>query len=460
MKNNKAGSLDLPVAQIPAAVQTGRASATDRWLARQMLALLGNPALLVVLWDGEEITTSDQRPSGRLYFRDRGALYKLLFNPDLHFGDLYSVGRIEIEGNLVEMLEATYFATQDKNPLTALKKFRSDVLNRTQRNSLAGSRHNIHHHYDLGNDFYELWLDAEAMQYTCAYFPSPTLTLEQAQCAKMDHICRKLQLKPGDSVIEAGCGWGGLARHMARHYGVKVRSYNISREQLAYAHAKTKQEGLSDRVEYIEDDYRNISGSCNVFVSIGMLEHVGKDHYRGLGEMVSRVLTEDGRGLIHSIGRNKPEKMNAWIEKRIFPGAYPPTLKEMMEIFDPNGFSVLDIENLRLHYAKTLEQWLARFERHRDRIENLFDAYFVRAWRLYLTGSLAAFATGSLQLFQVAFTRDTNNQLAWSRAHLYRGDRAGELHGENKWPMETPAPRRLMVAGVDGRRERESELSN
>jgi cyclopropane-fatty-acyl-phospholipid synthase len=233
-------------------------------------------------------------------------------------------------------------------------------------------------------------------------------------------VCRKLQLKPGDRVVEAGCGWGGLARHMAKHYGVTVRSYNISHQQIVYAREKAREQGLEGRVEYIEDDYRNLSGTYDVFVSIGMLEHVGRDHYRVLGRVADTCLTDKGRGLIHTIGRNKPELMNAWIEKRIFPGAYPPTLREMMEIFEPSRFSVLDVENIRLHYARTLEHWLERFESHAAEIEKTYDRAFVRAWRLYLCGSIASFTTASLQLFQVVFARERDNDIPRTREHLYR----------------------------------------
>ncbi|HWQ95529.1 MAG TPA: cyclopropane-fatty-acyl-phospholipid synthase family protein [Gammaproteobacteria bacterium] len=420
MKKEKAVAFNMPAVTegmpVPDFTEaSARVSPLERWLARKTLSLLGDPPLQMVLWNGEEITTSSARPAARVALRHRSALYKLLSNPDLQFGDLYSVGSVEVEGDLVKFLEIAYGTSAAK--FEFLRKFQSHVLNRPRANTLAGSSSNIHHHYDLSNDFYQLWLDQE-MQYTCAYFPSPSMTLEEAQIAKLDHVCRKLQLRPGDRVVEAGSGWGGLARHMARHYGAKVRSFNISREQIRYARERAAAEGLSG-IEYIEDDYRNITGQYDAFVSVGMLEHVGLDHYRELGEVIHRCLTPDGRGLIHSIGRNKPEPMNAWIEKRIFPGAYPPSLREMMEIFEPHAFSVLDVENLRLHYAKTLEHWLARFERHADTVQTMFDENFVRAWRLYLAGSLAGFTTGWLQLFQVVFARGDNNTLPWSRAHLY-----------------------------------------
>ena len=409
------GSYSADVAEAPS-----RVSALHRWLARKLLDLLGDPPFTFVLWNGEEIGSSATSPIARVRIHDSEALQQLLLNPALHFGDLYSVGRVEVDGDLVSCLESAYRASASATKFHKLKKVQTHLLNRPRQNHLADSRENIHHHYDIGNEFYELWLDHEAMQYTCAYFPSPEMTIEQAQRAKMDHVCRKLRLQPGDRVVEAGCGWGGLARHMARYYGVTVRSYNISHQQILYAREQAHTQGLTDKVEYIEDDYRNITGEFDVFVSIGMLEHVGRDHYAVLGDVIHHCLTPNGRGLIHSIGRNKPELMNAWIEKRIFPGAYPPTLREMMDIFEAHEFSVLDVENLRLHYAKTLEHWLERFNRHAEKIEKSYDSAFVRAWRLYLAGSIAGFKAGTLQLFQVVFTRGDNNDLPWSRAHLYK----------------------------------------
>jgi cyclopropane-fatty-acyl-phospholipid synthase len=267
------------------------------------------------------------------------------------------------------------------------------------------------------------------MIYTCAYFPTETAQLEQAQWAKMDMICRKLRLKRGESVVEAGCGWGGLALFMAREYGVRVRAYNLSGRQIAYARQRARDEGLEDRVSFVQADYRAIRGVYDVFVSVGMLEHVGSSHFRELGDVINRSLNLNGRGFIHSIGTDRPAPLNPWIERRIFPGAYPPSLREMMAIFETAHLSVLDVENLRLHYAKTLEHWLARFETAAGRIEDMFGPPFVRAWRLYLSGSLAAFRSGKLQLFQVLFQRHGSNDLAWTRAPLYIGNdkKTGEI---------------------------------
>ncbi len=411
------GRSGVDIASVPS-----RVSMLDRWMAHKLLDLLDNPPLTFVLWNGEKIPSANKPPVARVYFRDSEVLQKLLVNPALHFGDLYSTGRIEVEGDLVDFLITAYRTAASSPKYQKLKEAQTRLFSRLRHNKLADSRDNIHYHYDIGNDFYRLWLDRDAMQYTCAYFPTPDLTLEEAQRAKMDHICRKLRLKPGDRVVEAGGGWGGFALHMAKHYDVKVKSYNVSHQQILYAREHARAAGLDGIVEYIEDDYRHITGEYDAFVSVGMLEHVGCDNYRELGDVIHRCLTPSGRGLIHSIGRNKPERLNAWIEKRIFPGGYPPALSEMMDIFEPHDFSVLDIENLRLHYAKTLEQWFERFDRNTEKIEKKYDRAFVRAWRLYLAGSIAGFTAGTMQLFQVLFTRGGNNDLPWSRAHLYKKD--------------------------------------
>ena len=386
-------------------------------LMRLLLGSLGNPPLRLTLWNGESVFTGEGDAVAGIRIADRSALLRLFIYPELHFGEAYVDGSIEVEGELVKLLEVVYQGLE-------LASFRGRLprlvksLDRPRSNALAAARDNIHHHYDLGNEFYRLWLDRE-MLYTCAYFPTPDVPLEHAQVAKMDHVCRKLRLRPGDTVVEAGCGWGALALHMATRYGARVRAFNISREQIAYARARARAMGVGQRVEFMEDDYRNISGTYDAFVSVGMLEHVGRDYHDELGRVIDRCLPRNGRGILHSIGQDQPALLNAWIEKRIFPGAYPPTLREMLAILEPQGLSVLDIENLRLHYALTLEHWLRRFEDARARVSEMYDERFVRTWRLYLAGSLAAFNTGNLQLFQVLFARAGSNDVPWTRAHLY-----------------------------------------
>jgi cyclopropane-fatty-acyl-phospholipid synthase len=434
--SDKPNPLKLPLGpagnlnrQAPSEKHEAPITALEKRLLRKLIEALGDPPLRVTAWDGNELFRTVPQPVTGFTLHSRSALWRLLGNPNLNFADEYCSGRIDVEGGLVRFVEAIQQARPTPGEPGILKRLLPDLLNRPRRNTLNGSRDNIHQHYDLGNNFYRLWLD-EAMQYTCAYFPTPEMTLEAAQIAKMDHVCRKLQLKPGEQVVEAGCGWGTMALHMARHYGVKVKAFNISHEQIDAARQRASDEGLQEQVEFIEDDYRNIKGKYDAFVSIGMLEHVGLSHYEELGTVIDRSLSANGRGLIHSIGQVQAEPLNAWIEKRIFPGAYPPTLRQMLEVLEPWAFAVLDVENLRLHYAKTIERWLVRFEQHATEIEQMFDSSFVRAWRFYLSSSIASFNTGSLQLFQVLFTRPNNNDIPWNRAHLYETNNKVTTDGE------------------------------
>jgi cyclopropane-fatty-acyl-phospholipid synthase len=366
--------------------------------------------------DGADLPPSHGPATTTVAIQDRLTLLKLLWDPERHFGDAYVDGRITVEGDLFALLEPIFHSWKD----TPGGRFRL-ALARLAR--FGSSRDDIHHHYDIGNDFYRLWLDSQLV-YTCAYFPTPTATLDEAQEAKLDLVCRKLGLRPGERVVEAGCGWGALALHMARRHGVTVKAYNISREQVRYARQAAATAGLAHRVEFIEDDFREMRGPADAFVSVGMIEHAGRGRYRAFGEVIDRCLDRGhGRGLLHFIGRTRRRPLNPWTGRRIFPGAYPPTLAEVTEqVLAPRGLSVLDVENLRLHYAKTLEHWRTRFEAAAGTIEEMFDARFVRTWRLYLAASQASFATSFLQLYQVTFARGRNNGIPWTRAQLYTRD--------------------------------------
>jgi len=387
------------------ALSPRESTAFDRWALTLVRNGVASARLRFALWDGFELPC-DGPPVGTLILKTRRALLNWVWDPDLNFGEAYMSGEVEVDGDLVAVLEEAY---------RALRGARARPSWWRAANDLARAKANVHVHYDLGNAFYRLWLDRE-MLYTCAYFPTAECTLEEAQVAKMDLVCRKLGLKAGDRVVEAGCGWGALALHMAREYGATVRAFNVSHEQIAFARERAAREGLAGRVEFVEDDYRNISGTFDIFVSVGMLEHVGLPDYATFGDVIDRALAPDGRALLHFIGRNQPKPLNAWIRKRIFPGAYPPTLAEVfLGVIEPHGFSVLDVENLRLHYALTLKHWLERFDRSTHEIATMFDAPFVRAWRLYLAGSQASFTTGAMQLFQVVLARGETNRVPWTR---------------------------------------------
>lgn len=390
----------------PAHVAPPASTRLDRMVVARIQRTVGSAPIRFVLWDGFELPSMAGPAIATILFKTRSALLGWAWDPELYFGEAYMSGAVEIRGDLLTLLEAIYRAlASSQRPWWLWQK----------SNDARAARENVHHHYDLGNDFYRLWLDRD-MVYTCAYFPTPDATLEAAQIAKMDLVCRKLHLEPGERVIEAGCGWGSLALFMARQYGVTVRAFNISSEQIAYARNRAKEGGLADRVEFVEDDYRHVRGTCDAFVSLGMLEHVGVPDYPTLARVIDRSLADRGRGLLHFIGRNQPAPLNPWIRKRIFPGAYTPTLREVFElVLEPHAFSVLDVENMRLHYAKTLEHWRQRFDDASSEVATMFDETFVRAWRLYLAGSQASFTTGSLQLFQVVFARGSNNVLPWTR---------------------------------------------
>ena len=393
-------------------------SSIDRWLLHRILSVCGQPPVRLALKNGTAAETAGSQPVATLIFQDRAALLNLVLRPEIGFGDGFADGKIEVEGDLVAGLEAVYRCWPGPSAWGWLTRLQSRLLELFRANSPQRARTNVHHHYDLKTDFYKKWLD-EQLVYTCAYFPSGSASLEQAQVAKMDHVCRKLQLVRGETVAEAGCGWGALALHMAGHYGVRVKAFNLSHEQIVYARQQARKQGLDGKVEFIEDDYRNISGRFDVFASIGMLEHVGLRRYAELGRVIHRALGRTGRGILHFIGRNFPAPLSPWITRRIFPGAYAPTLREAMTVLEPWDFSVLDVENLRRHYAKTLEHWLGRFERSASQISSMFDHRFVRAWRLYLAGSLVAFRVGTLQLFQVTFAGPECRCVPWTRAHLY-----------------------------------------
>jgi cyclopropane-fatty-acyl-phospholipid synthase len=391
----------------------------DHHVVQWFLNQAGNPNISMRLWTGDEVSTSGRRPAGCIELRSRRALLELLHSPSMGLGECYSKGLIDVHGDILAVAnEITAALTRKRSGRYYGPKARS-MLHAISVNSKNKSRHNVHHHYDLGNDFYKLWLD-ERMVYTCAYFEDPTATLDEAQVAKLDHVCRKLNLQRGQVVVEAGCGWGALAMHMAEHYGVRVFAYNLSSEQIDYAKEQAKAKGLGEQVCFLQEDYRDINTRCDAFVSIGMLEHVGLANYGQLGALIERCLRSDGIGLIHTIGRSYSAVADPWLTKYIFPGGHIPSLSETMSVFEPYRFSILDVENLRPHYARTCANWLDNFEAEADQITAMYGEEFVRMWRLYLAGSSASFQSGTLQLFQILFAPRGNNQVPWTRKYQYQ----------------------------------------
>ncbi len=373
----------------------------------------GEPPVEVELRDGSVIGPRGSDAIGRIAIHNYGWLLGALRDRDLAVGDAYAGGSISIDGDLIAVLDAAH-RTPPKwaDHRSRLPGIATEVARRIGRRT---ARRNAAHHYEADTEFYRLWLDP-SMTYTCAYFENDAMNLAEAQAAKLDYVCRKLHLAPGDRVVDAGSGWGSLAIHMAAHYGVHVDCFNVSPLQNEYAARLAERAGVADKIRFHTADYRSINDRYDVFVSVGMLEHVGLAHYEELGAVVRRAIGSDGRGLIHSIGRDFPMATNGWIRQRIFPGGYAPALTEAMRVFQPNRLSVLDVENLRPHYARTLECWLSNLQRERATIEDRYGVGFYRRWELYLASACSGFRNGWLQLYQIAFASSESNEVLRVRA--------------------------------------------
>lgn len=377
--------------------------------------------------DGSHHKHGSGEPVFVMRIKTDAALSDVMRQGSLGFGEAYMREEIDIEGDVQEVSRLGY-ALMETDALTPtfMEKLKFLFVYFSRRNTREGSRKNIQAHYDLGNDFYSLWLDKE-MQYTCAYFHDFKDSLEKAQLQKLEHVCRKVRLKKGDTVVEAGCGWGGFARYAAKHYGVKIRSYNISQEQIEYAREMQKKLKIpQSQVEYVLDDYRSIGSSgekYDKFVSVGMLEHVGRENYYGLYEIIQKVVEKRGMAIVHSIGRRFPRKPDPWLEKYIFPGCYIPSLSDMITPFESlpgHDLHVVDVENLRYHYALTLDHWWMRLEKHAEKIRKQYGEAFVRMFRLYLRAAAAGFRYDELTLLQVVLSNGSDNTAPLTRKHLYK----------------------------------------
>jgi cyclopropane-fatty-acyl-phospholipid synthase len=384
-------------------------SALDMFL-RRFIAV----GRLVVRWPHgrTQIYSGRPGPEASVMLRDRRTVWRLMLNPKLSLGEAYmDGGLVALGGSIHDVLEVVLanLRTKRKGPLVAWLRRKAVGIWRpiNQFNARARARRNVAHHYDLNGRLYSLFLDRDR-QYSCAYFPKGTETLEEAQEAKKHHIAAKLCLdRPGLSVLDIGCGWGGMALTLARDYGARVTGITLSTEQLAEARARAEAEGLSDRVTFELLDYRAVRGSFDRIVSVGMFEHVGINHYSAFFKVVKQVLTPDGVALLHTIGRSDgPGTTNPWISKYIFPGGYSPALSEIMIPIERSGLIVTDVEILRLHYAETLRHWRRRFAANRDAIATLYDERFCRMFEFYLAGSELAFRHQDHVNFQVQITRE------------------------------------------------------
>ncbi len=366
----------------------------------------------VIKFGDHEFSVGEGSPAFTVVFKEAIPVSKLLTSTSLALGEACMDGKLEVEGNLYEALD--HFLGQ-------MGKFSTDekVLKKLIHTSTSkkNQKKEVSSHYDIGNDFYRLWLD-ETMSYSCAYFKNENDTLYEAQVNKADYILEKLYLREGMSLLDIGCGWGFLLIEAARKYKIKGTGITLSQEQEKEFKRRIREEGLEDYLDVKLMDYRDLPDSGLSFdrvVSVGMAEHVGRENYRLFIDCVNGVLKEGGVFLLHFISALKEHPGDAWIKKYIFPGGVVPSLREMIYGLAEDNFHVLDVENLRLHYNKTLLCWEKNFQEHIGEVEQMFDEKFVRMWELYLSACAATFHNGIIDLHQILATKGVNNSLPMVR---------------------------------------------
>ena len=382
-------------------------AATGLALGRLLKRLIRTGSLIVVLPSGEILQAGDGSGPGdvRIRLRDNRTAWRLALYPGLGLGEAWMDGDVILErGTLWDLLDLVGRNLSLRPPP---RRGRLARLWRRieQANDRAAARRNVAHHYDLSLNLYRRFLDAD-LQYSCAYFERPGMSLDEAQAAKKRHLAAKLLLEPGHSVLDIGCGWGGLALSLAEDAGARVTGITLSDEQLAIARDRAEARGLADRVGFRRQDYRDVEGSFDRIVSVGMFEHVGVPNYQAYFDAIARLLTEDGVAVLHAIGQNHVSVSNQpWIGKYIFPGGYTPALSEILPAIERAGLWVTDIEILRLHYAETLKAWRERFEANRAEIAALYDERFCRMWEFYLCLSEVAFRHRGCMVFQIQLSK-------------------------------------------------------
>jgi len=361
---------------------------------------------------GVHIFAGAPGPQVTMVLSDRTLYPKLFFNPELHAGEAYMDGRMRFEDSTLRDFLTLFSINRlslGSYPLQKVLRRISRGLKRFQQaNRVGQAQRNVAHHYDLGNDFYKMWLD-KSMQYSCAYFLDDGESLEQAQMNKLRLIAAKLDLKPGLRILDIGSGWGDLALYLGRLAEVEVTGVTLSKEQHALSNEKARATGLDNRVRFELIDYRELQGRFDRIVSVGMFEHVGVHHYGEFFAKVNALLADDGLMLLHSIGHmSPPGTAGPWLRKYIFPGAYSPALSEVFTAVEQASLWVTDLEILRLHYAKTLNHWWRRFDANRAKIVAMYDERFCRMWEFYLVSAEMMFLTGSQLVFhmQLAHKRD------------------------------------------------------
>ena len=385
--------------------------------------LIQKGQLRITYPDGQTKTYgSGSGPGAEVRLTDDKAIRALCLKPELALGECYMDGTLQIVNDDLEGLFRVVLRNgrNDDIPVwaRAYNRLRYAVQAWVKRNTPRLARQNVAHHYDISDDLYRLFLDRD-MQYSCAYFSDPAMSLEDAQVAKKAHIANKLQIEPGMRVLDIGCGWGGMAMTLAGDYGAHVTGVTLSENQLATAKRRASGAGLENRTEFRLQDYRDIGEKFDRIVSVGMLEHVGVPFYGEYFNQVANLLDDNGVALIHTIGSLEPPGAQAeWITKYIFPGGYVPSLSQLTPAIEKSGLWSLDIEVLRLHYAMTLRHWLERFDARIDTVRQSYDNRFIRMWRYYLIACFMTFEEEHQGVFQLQLGH-SRTAVPLTRDYLY-----------------------------------------
>ncbi len=400
--------------------------------------------LAVTMPDGETCVYGDGTgPKVGFSVHDTATALHLALDPDRHFGEAYMDGTIEVTHGTIHDVLTLIFQNSDaaasQLSVDVPYAIRRRIKHLQQSNPIGKARENVAHHYDLSGVLYDLFLDKDR-QYSCAYYEHPGQRLEAAQLAKKRHIAAKLMIEPGMKVLDIGSGWGGLGLYLAEVCGAQVTGVTLSEEQFGLSNRRAEEAGLQDCVQFLLQDYRELSGEFDRVVSVGMFEHVGVRHYNEMFAKVRELLHKDGVLLLHSIGRSDgPGATSAWIARYIFPGGYAPALSEVLPAVEKSGLYTTDIEILRLHYARTLAEWRKRFAARRDEAVALYDERFARMWEFYLSASELSFRYLGLNNFQLQAARH-QQALPFTRDYIAREEaRLKSLEPRSK--RRSPGPR-------------------
>lgn len=387
----------------------------DKIFYKNLFKNLFSDTCEVRFWDGEVEKYGEGESKFTIVFNEHISKADIIRDPFIAFGEGYMTKKLDIEGDVQKVIESLY---NNKESFLSNGNKYMDLIKRMS-NTVKNSREYIQHHYDIGNDFYKLWLDS-TMTYSCGYFKSNDDSLETAQKNKVKHILKKLCLEEGQTLLDIGCGWGELIITAAKQYKVKAMGITLSSEQFAKVNERIKDEGLEDLVQVKLTDYRELENiKFDRIVSVGMVEHVGKEHIGEYFNSVNNLLNEKGVSMLHCITAIGEGGTNTWIDKHIFPGGYIPLVKELIDNMTEYKFYLNDVESLRRHYGRTLEHWARNFENALPEIRKTKDETFIRMWRLYLNACAASFNCGNIDIHQFLFVKGVNNELPWTREYMY-----------------------------------------